>query len=105
MMEPVLLEIGKKFENRLKLVRLDIENERRRTQFYQIEALPTFIIIYKRMVLNKFIGFRDAVTFEKEIENVRHSAKWFRFYRILSLKKTLLKLNNSDPRVINSNTA
>jgi thiol-disulfide isomerase/thioredoxin len=87
MMEPVLLEIEKKFENRLKLVRLDIENEQRRTQFYQIEALPTFIIIYKRIVLNKFIGFRDAVTFEKEIENVRTSLCGFAFIESHLLKR------------------
>lgn len=70
MLEKVLHEIGDKFSNHLKLACVDVEKEEDRAALFEIQALPTLIVLYDNLIVDKLIGYRDAEMLTNELENV-----------------------------------
>lgn len=70
MMAPVLEELAKQFEGKLKIVKIDteqIENQSLAMQ-YEIQSIPNMKLFKKGAVVKDFIGFRPKETFEEELK-------------------------------------
>lgn len=69
MMAPVLEELAKKFEGKLKVVKIDteqIENQNLAIQ-YNIQSIPNMKLFKAGAVIQDFVGFRPTTTFEEEL--------------------------------------
>ncbi len=73
MMTPVLQDMAGRFDNILKIAKIDADKAADIASKYEVEALPTLILFYKGEIIDRFIGYRDANTFEKELVKVRIS--------------------------------
>jgi len=70
MMAPVLEELAKEFEGKLKVVKIDteqIENQNLALQ-YNIQSIPNMKLFKAGAVIQDFIGFRPITTFEEELK-------------------------------------
>ena len=70
MMAPVLEELAKQFEGKLKIVKIDteqIENQSLAMQ-YEIQSIPNMKLFKTGAVIKDFIGFRPKEIFEKELK-------------------------------------
>lgn len=70
MMAPVLEELAKEFEGKLKVVKIDteqIENQNLAVQ-YNIQSIPNMKLFKAGAVIQDFVGFRPITTFEEELK-------------------------------------
>lgn len=67
MMAPVLQDVASRFENIAKIAKIDTDKAPNIAVKYQVEALPTLILFYKGSIIDRYIGYRDADTLEKEM--------------------------------------
>lgn len=70
MMTPVLQDIAGRFENIAKIAKIDTDKAPNIAAKYQVEALPTLILFYKGEIIDRYVGYRDASTLEKELVQV-----------------------------------
>lgn len=71
MMAPVLEELAKKFEGKLKIVKIDTEqvDNQELAMSYQISSIPNMKLFKKGAVIKDFIGFRPESTFSEELKS------------------------------------
>ncbi len=50
-MSPVLKSVADKLEDKLKVVKVDVDKNQRAAQVYQVQGIPTMILFYKGEVL------------------------------------------------------
>ena len=69
MMAPVLESLAKKFEGKLKVVKVDTEQpENQRLAIdYQIQSIPNMKMFKEGKVVKDYIGFRPEETFTEEL--------------------------------------
>lgn len=70
MMAPVLEELAKEFEGKLKVVKIDteqIENQNLAIQ-YNIQSIPNMKLFKAGAVIQDFVGFRPITIFEEELK-------------------------------------
>jgi thioredoxin 1 len=70
MMAPVLEELAKKFEGKLKVVKVDTEQptNQQLAMDYQISSIPNMKLFKNGAVVQDFIGFRSETTFSDELK-------------------------------------
>lgn len=70
MMAPVLEELAKKFEGKLKVVKVDTEQPENQQLAidYQISSIPNMKLFKKGVVVSDFIGYRPESTFAQELK-------------------------------------
>ena len=68
MLAPVVENLGRKFENKLKVVKLDTDANPTVSQKFQISSIPCCILSKQGKEVERFIGFRNEVQFTKEIQ-------------------------------------
>jgi len=71
MMAPVLEELAKKFEGKLKVVKVDTEQSENQqlAMSYQISSIPNMKLFKSGAVAQDFIGFRPESTFSEELKS------------------------------------
>ena len=57
---PVLEELAQAHEEALKIVKIDIDNERELAQAFQVKSIPTLMIIHNKEVKDHMVGFPGA---------------------------------------------
>lgn len=70
MLQPVLEDVAVRLEGLAKVAKVDTDKNPRLGSKYQVEALPTLILFSKGEVVERFMGYRDANTLEKEVRQV-----------------------------------
>lgn len=70
MLQPVLEEVAARLDGVAKVAKLDTDKNPRLSSKYQVEALPTLILFSKGEVVERFMGYRDASTLEREVIKV-----------------------------------
>lgn len=70
MMAPVLEALAKKFEGKLKVVKVDTEQPENQmlAETYQISSIPNMKLFKKGSVAQDFIGYRPEATFSDELK-------------------------------------
>jgi len=71
MMAPVLEELAKKFESKLKVVKVDTEQPENQPLVveYQISSIPNMKLFQKGIMVKDFIGYRPESTFSEELKS------------------------------------
>lgn len=72
MMAPVLDELSAELSGKVKIVKLDVENEENQeiAMRYQIQSIPNMKLFKEGKVVAEFIGFRPKEELKRELENV-----------------------------------
>lgn len=65
MIAPILHNIKEKYKDKVKIVKVDTEKYPDITALFDVRNLPTLVLIYDGVVVNKTIGFKRL----EEIEN------------------------------------
>lgn len=67
MLSPILEEINDEDEN-VKIIKVNIDDSRFLAKYYQIQSIPTLILLKNGQFLNKMIGFRPKKIIKELIE-------------------------------------
>ena len=67
MLSPLLEEINDEDEN-VKIIKVNIDDSRFLAKYYQIQSIPTLILLRNGQFLNKMIGFRPKKIIKELIE-------------------------------------
>lgn len=70
MMAPVLEELAKEFEGKLKIVKIDTEENENQTLAiqYDIQTIPNMKLFKTGVIVKDFIGFRPKTIFEEDLK-------------------------------------
>lgn len=70
MMAPVLDDLAVEFEGKLKIAKLDVDNQENQelAQQYQIQSIPALKLFKNGQVIKDFVGFREKNTFANELK-------------------------------------
>ena len=68
MMSPIVDEISKKFRGKIKVGKINIDENNELAQKYNIRSIPNFIIFKNGKVVDQFIGSISKEEFEKRIK-------------------------------------
>ena len=66
-MSPIVDEISKKFRDKLKVGKINIDNIPELAQKYNIRSIPNFILFKNKKVIDQFMGSIPKEEFEKRI--------------------------------------
>ncbi len=64
MAEPVLEELAKEYEDKVQIVRVDVDKNQERTQKYGVMSIPTTVLFKERKEIGRQIGFAGKKAFE-----------------------------------------
>ena len=67
MLSPILEEINDEDEN-VKIIKVNIDDSRFLAKYYQIQSIPTLILLKDGQFLNRMTGFRPKKMIEELIE-------------------------------------
>ena len=67
-MSPIVDDISKKFKDKLKVGKINIDNNSELAQKYNIRSIPSFIIFKDGKIANQFVGSIPKEEFEKRIK-------------------------------------
>ncbi|MFA6194969.1 MAG: thioredoxin [Patescibacteria group bacterium] len=72
MMAPILDELSKEMEGKLKIAKVDTENPENQSlaMEYQIQSIPNMKLFKGGKMIGEFIGLRNKESLKKEIENL-----------------------------------
>ena len=70
MLLPVIDEIAKEYEGKLKVCKVNTDENMTLSSQFQITSIPCLIIFKNGKAINKMVGFRPKNDIKKEIENV-----------------------------------
>jgi thioredoxin 1 len=70
MMAPVLEELATEFAGKLKITKLDVDNQENQTlaSEYQIQSIPALKLFKGGKVIKDYVGFREKNTFATELK-------------------------------------
>ena len=67
MLTPILEEINKENKD-VRIIKVNIDDSRFLASYYQIQSIPTLVLLKNGQFLNKMIGFRPKKMIEELIE-------------------------------------
>ena len=67
MLSPILEQINEEDEN-IKIIKVNIDDSRFLTNYYQIQSIPTLILLKNGQFLNRITGFTPKKTIQELIE-------------------------------------
>lgn len=65
---PILEEISKKYDGKIKIVKVNVDEEESLAVKFRIASIPTVVFIKGGEVVTSFVGLRRATDIEKIIE-------------------------------------
>ena len=68
MVAPVLEELANEYENRIKVCKLDVDNNRETAGAYGIQSIPTIMIFKEGKMVDRLIGAVPKSEFKKMID-------------------------------------
>jgi thioredoxin 1 len=67
MLAPIIEELSQKFEGKIKVMKMDVDQNPVTSMSFQIASIPTVVLFDKGKSINKLIGFRPLAQFETAI--------------------------------------
>lgn len=68
MIAPVVEELSKEYEGRIQFAKVDVDQNTKTAQKYQIMSIPTLIIFKKGEPLSHIVGFRPKAELKKSLD-------------------------------------
>ena len=65
MLAPILKEIAEQYEGKVKVGKVNVDEQNELAEEYQISSIPTIILFEQGKVVNKVIGFRTKEELKK----------------------------------------
>ena len=75
MLGPVLEKIAVKYSNKLKVKKLNVDENRRIASDYQIMSIPCLIIFRRGMEIGRIVGFMDENKLSAKIDDIFSKGK------------------------------
>lgn len=69
MLTPILEEVAKELEGKVKIYKLDIETNQKMAGQFQVTSIPTLILFKDGKEANRLVGLRDAAGLKKFIQS------------------------------------
>ena len=69
MLAPVVAEIAEKYDGRIKVGKVNVDNEAELAAAFQISSIPALFVVKNGKVVNAAVGFRDMESIEEMIGN------------------------------------
>ena len=69
MMSPIMDDISEKFKGKIKVGKVNIEDNQKLTQKYSVSSLPTFLILKEGEVVDRFMGSLSEEELENKLNN------------------------------------
>jgi len=70
MLMPVVEELAKEYDGKIKVAKINTDENMSLSSKFQITSIPCLIIFKNGKAINKMVGFRPKNDIKKEIENV-----------------------------------
>lgn len=70
MLAPTIEEIAKEFEDKIKVVKVDVDANQQSAQKYNILSIPTVILFNKGEPVAQMVGVQPKERFEEEIRKI-----------------------------------
>src|SRR3989344_1745246 len=67
-MSPIVEEISRKFRGKLKVGKINVDNNPEIAQKYNIHSIPNFILFKDKKIIEQFVGSISKEEFEKRIK-------------------------------------
>ena len=69
MLAPVLSEIAEKYKDRVKVGKVNVDEQRDLAMEYQISSIPTLVLFKNGKVINTVVGLRSKAELEELLNN------------------------------------
>lgn len=69
-LSPVLDEVGAKYEGKVKVVKVNVDEERGIAQAFEIQSIPTLGVVYRGGLVGKIVGFGGKPQIESVFADV-----------------------------------
>ena len=66
-MAPVMEELGKKFQGKIKFGKIDVDENRELSERFHIHSIPNFILFKNGVIAEQFIGSMPKEDFEEKL--------------------------------------
>lgn len=73
MLAPVIEELEKKYEGKMKIGKINVENDNNLSQKYQISSIPALVFFNKGEEKKRLVGFHSQEDLSKEIDAILES--------------------------------
>ena len=68
MLAPVMEELDKEYEDKIKFVKVDVDRNPEVSSTYEIHSIPTVMIFNREKIEDKHVGFAPKQTLESKLE-------------------------------------
>ncbi len=68
MMAPTIEKLSKEYEGKVKIGKLDVDENNVKSTEFEIQSIPTLIFFKNGKVLNKMMGFQSEEQLKKELD-------------------------------------
>lgn len=75
MMEPTIEEISKEFEGKIKVGKMNVDENKYTANLYGIMSIPTTIIFKEGMPIERYIGVKPKEFFVERLNIILHGGK------------------------------
>jgi len=70
MAEPIIEELAKEYESKIKVGKLNVDENPKMSQKYEVMSIPTVIVFSNGKEIKRLVGFPGKSGYEKMIEEV-----------------------------------
>lgn len=70
MMAPVVDKLAEEYEGKVKVLKLNVDENPRTPQLYSVRAIPTFILFNKGQVVDRLVGAQPKSSIEDLLKRV-----------------------------------
>lgn len=70
MIAPILSELAKEYEGKLKVARLNVDENQLTAARYQIMAIPTLILFKGSIIIDQFVGVQPKKVLQQKIDKI-----------------------------------
>jgi thioredoxin 1 len=67
-MDPIVVELSKEFDGKMKFVKIDVDDNGKLAEQFNIESIPTFIIYQKGKEVDRKAGLAEKADLTKKVE-------------------------------------
>ena len=67
MMGPIVDEMGEKFKGKIKVAKVNVEDNQELAQRYNVASIPNFVLFKDGKVIEQFVGGMSADEFEEKL--------------------------------------